>query len=191
MNSLATADTELPYHAPIPYNRLNRFTFVGIDEVLCCHLTRFTPDEIYRFLPLLGLHEIRFRNRFEATPEEALAVVLIRLSYPVRYWSLMDKFGHSRSWLSVIFNDTIIHLYRRFRKPLNGMTKGLPLKNYQSLLLRFIVLGADIVFGVLLMVPSMLPAAQFLINKSFTPGINESMGINSSLLLLLMCWFLA
>lgn len=81
---------------------------MGVDEVLCCHLTRFTPDEIYRFLPLLGLHEIRFRNRFEATPEEALAVVLIPLSYPVRYWSLMDKFGHSRSWLSVIFNDTII-----------------------------------------------------------------------------------
>lgn len=71
---------------------------MGMDELLCCHLTRFTPDEIHRFLPLLGLHGIRFRNRFEATPEEALAVVLIRLSYPNRYWSIvMDKFGHSRS----------------------------------------------------------------------------------------------
>ena len=30
----------------------------------------------------------------------------------------MDRFGHSRSWLSVIFNDTIIHIYRRFKKKL-------------------------------------------------------------------------
>lgn len=104
------------YRAPIPYNHLNRFTFVGMEEVLCYHLTRFTPHEIGRLLPLFNLHEIRFRNRFEATPEEALAVVLIRLSYPTRYWSMMDRFGHSRTWLSVIFNDTIIHLYWQYKR---------------------------------------------------------------------------
>lgn len=27
----------------------------------------------------------------------------------------MDRFGHSRTWLSIIFNDTIIYLYRRYR----------------------------------------------------------------------------
>lgn len=28
----------------------------------------------------------------------------------------MDRFGHSRSWLSVVFNDTIIHIYREFKQ---------------------------------------------------------------------------
>lgn len=30
----------------------------------------------------------------------------------------MDRFGHNQSWLSVIFNDTIIHIYQRFKKML-------------------------------------------------------------------------
>lgn len=89
-----------------------------MEDVLCYHLTRFSPQEITRFLPFLALHEIRFRNRVVATPEEALAVVLIRLSYPTRYWDMMDRFGHSRTWLYIVFNGTIIHLYRRYRKML-------------------------------------------------------------------------
>ena len=106
------------YRPPIPYNAFTRFTFVRMSDILCSTLTRFTRAEIERFLPLLGLEEIRFRNRLDATPEEALAVVLIRLSYPNRYWEMMDRFGHSRTWLSIVFNDTLIHLYRRYRKNL-------------------------------------------------------------------------
>ena len=106
------------YEPPIPYNIINRFTFIGMNDVLCHHLTRFTVAEIQRLLPLLALQEIRFRNRLQATPEEAFAVVLIRLSYPIRYWNMMDRFGHSRTWLSIVFNDTIIHIYKRFRKTL-------------------------------------------------------------------------
>ena len=37
----------------------------------------------------------------------------------------MDRFGHSRTWLSIIFNDTIIHLYRRFKKTLEWDEKRL------------------------------------------------------------------
>ena len=96
--------------------------------MLCYHLTRFTPDQIHRILPLLGLHEIHFRNRFQATAEEAFAVILIRLSYPTRYWTMMDRFGHSRTWLSVIFNDTIIHLYRRYRRILEWDDRRLTFK---------------------------------------------------------------
>ena len=104
------------YRAPIPYALFNHFTFVGMHNVLCNHLTRFTPAKIYRLLPLLGLEDIRFRNRYEATPEEAFAVVLIRLSYPIRYLSMMDRFGHSQSWLLVVFNDTDFHIYQRFKQ---------------------------------------------------------------------------
>lgn len=121
----ATPISRYRYRAPIPYNQLSRFTFVGMQAVLCFHLTRFTPDEIHRLLLLLCLYEIRFYNRFEATPEEAFAVVLIRLSYSTRYWSMMDRFGHSRTWLSIVFNDTIIHLYRQYRKTLEWDAKRL------------------------------------------------------------------
>lgn len=81
----ATADAPRQrYRPPIPYNRIPRFSIAGMDEVLCYHLMRFTPTEIGRFLPLLGFDTIRFRNRIAVLLEEALAVVLIRLSYPTR-----------------------------------------------------------------------------------------------------------
>lgn len=85
------------YRPPIPYNPIACFTFVDIPNILCYHLTQFTSEEIACVLPLLGLHKIRFQNRYQATPEEAFAVILIRLSYSTRYWALMDQFGHSRS----------------------------------------------------------------------------------------------
>ncbi len=81
----ATPIPKYRYHLSLPYNRLHRFTFVGMHDVLCYHLTRFTPDQIHRILPLLDLHEIHFQNRFQATAEEAFVVILIRLSYPIRY----------------------------------------------------------------------------------------------------------
>lgn len=45
-------------------------------------------------------------------------MVLIRLSYPTRYWAMMDRFGHSRTWLSTVLNNTILHFYKRYRKML-------------------------------------------------------------------------
>lgn len=102
------------YQTPIPYYRVARFTFVGLDNVLCYHFTRFTPQEVFRILPLLRFEEIGFCNHLEAIPEEALAVVLIRLSYATRYWAMMDRFGHSRTLLSIVFNDTILYLYKQY-----------------------------------------------------------------------------
>lgn len=113
------------YRPPIPYDHISRFSIAGMDEVLCYHLMRFTSAAIGRFLPLLELETIRFRNRIAVFPEEALAVVLIRLLYPTRYWSMMDHFGHSRSWLSIVFNDTLIYLFRRYRKKLEWDEKRL------------------------------------------------------------------
>ncbi len=73
------------YRASILYNLLNQFTFVGMQEVPCFHLTRFTSDKIYRLLPLLYLHKIRFRNCFEAISEVVFAVIHVHLSYPTHY----------------------------------------------------------------------------------------------------------
>lgn len=63
------------HQPPIPYNRTAWFTLVGMYDILCYHLMRFTHAEILRILPLLALQEIRFRNRLEVAPEEALAVI--------------------------------------------------------------------------------------------------------------------
>lgn len=79
---------------------------------------RFTRAEIERLLPLLSLEKIRFRNHFDATSEETLVIVLIQLLYPNCYWEMMDQFGYSRTWLSIVFNDTLIHFYRQYRKKL-------------------------------------------------------------------------
>ena len=38
---------------------------------------------------------------------------------------MIDRFGHSRTWLSIVFNDTIMYLYRQFRKMLKWEGKKL------------------------------------------------------------------
>lgn len=117
-----------------------------MSDVVCCQLTRFTYEEINRFLPLLGLDEIRFRNRITATPEEALGVLLIRLSYPTRYWSMMNQFGHSRTWLSIVFNDTLIHLYRRYHKMLAWDDRRLTFAKLSSYAIAIHSLGGGSIF---------------------------------------------
>jgi hypothetical protein len=45
-------------------------------------------------------------------------VVCARLSYPNRWYTLADLFDRSPSWLSIVFNDTVIYLCNRFKKHL-------------------------------------------------------------------------
>lgn len=71
-----------------------------------------------QLLPLLELDSIRYRCRYTASPDVALALVLCRLSYPTRYKQLCNQFGHSRSWLSVVFTDVVLHLARRYKEML-------------------------------------------------------------------------
>lgn len=44
---------------------------------------------------------------------------------------MMDRFRRSRTWLSIIFNDTLIHLYRRYQKKLAWNSERL---TYEKLL---------------------------------------------------------
>ncbi len=57
------------YRLPIPYNTFTQFTFMGMSNILCFILIRFTRAEIERFLPLLGLEEIRFHNHLDTIPK--------------------------------------------------------------------------------------------------------------------------
>src|SRR5438045_5807327 len=75
---------------------------------------RFTPEEIRRLVPLLGLGGVAYRSRYMPDAETAFCVVAARLSFPNRWENLCDLFGRSKSWLSSIFNDVILFLATRF-----------------------------------------------------------------------------
>lgn len=77
-------------------------------------LLRFTVDGVRHLVPLLHLHGVPFRHRISPDPETALAVVLARLSFPGRWDALSDIFGRSPSWLSTVFNDTVVFLASEF-----------------------------------------------------------------------------
>ena len=73
------------YRPPIPYTFVPDTHILDMDTVLAYHLMRFTSDETKTFLPSLRLDKLRFRGRIRATPEQAIGVVLVRLSFPTRY----------------------------------------------------------------------------------------------------------
>lgn len=54
---------------------------------------------------------------------------------------MMDRFGYSRTWLSIIFNDTIIHLYRQYRKTLEWDAKRLTFEKLSEYALAIYNLG--------------------------------------------------
>lgn len=113
------------YQALIPYNQFSHFKFVKIQEILCFHLILFTPNKIHQLFLLLYFHEICFCNCFKATSEKSFAIILIRLSYPTCYWNIIDRYSHNYTLLSLVFNDTIIHLYCPYQKTLEWDIKKL------------------------------------------------------------------
>ena len=83
-----------------------------------CHGIRFTKDEIRRFLPLLRLDLVPWRYGYRPIPEEALCILLYRLSFPQRLKDCLELLGCLRSRLSVIFNDTMCWLVSRYQQTL-------------------------------------------------------------------------
>jgi hypothetical protein len=81
-------------------------------------LFRFSVEEIQRLSPLLHLQEMPLRQRLIAELDLILAVLLARLSFPGRWAPLCDIFRRSQSWLSTVFNDTVVFLAGRFARML-------------------------------------------------------------------------
>lgn len=54
-------------------------------DILCYHLTEFTPTKVSYLLPLLAFNEIQFQNNYEPILEEAFTIMVIYLSYPTQY----------------------------------------------------------------------------------------------------------
>jgi hypothetical protein len=103
---------------PVLTYRPGQFELDDYSDEWCYEHLRFTKDEIRQFLLYLQLDTIEYRNRCTASPEVAICLVLWRLSYPRCYKDAQDLFGHSKSWQSIVFNDTILHLVNRFREML-------------------------------------------------------------------------
>jgi hypothetical protein len=93
-----------------------RFDLGQIHKANCLLYFRFSEDEIHEIVVALQMPDIIvLDNGSKVHCVEALCVTLRRLSYPCRYFDLMDIFGRSVSMISRIFNSTIRLIYRQWR----------------------------------------------------------------------------
>ena len=75
---------------------------------------RFTKQEIRLLLGYFDLESIEYRCRLKPSPEFAICLLLCKLSYPRSFFELSDRFGRSPAYLSIVFNDTLEHLRKRY-----------------------------------------------------------------------------
>ena len=92
-------------------------------------ITRFNREDIYELIRLFELQNLKFRYRIKASPELALCLVLMKLSFPQRYHQLTSIFGRSITHLSVVFTDTVIYLATRYEK----MLRWHPMLTYERI----------------------------------------------------------
>ncbi len=91
--------------------------------------SRFNKQEIRYLLRFLDLESVAWRTRYRPSPELALCLVLVRMSFPQRLFELTLFFGRSAAYLSTVYTDTIEHLCRRYSK----MLRWHPILRYQRL----------------------------------------------------------
>ena len=105
------------YVSFIPYLS-KTLNFTTAQNIFIREMCRFTKKEMFQILSHLDLQSIRFRARYATNSKVALTMLCARLSYLDRLKSLMHNFDHSKTWLSVIFNDIVLHLTRKYEKML-------------------------------------------------------------------------
>ena len=92
-------------HRPRRYRRIDEFT----DEE-CLSFFRFDTSGLRRLEVVLDLPSFVLTNRSRYTSEEALLILLARLSSPSRWDRLVPLFGGSAGNLAELFNDIISHI---------------------------------------------------------------------------------
>ncbi|RPA80970.1 hypothetical protein BJ508DRAFT_326819 [Ascobolus immersus RN42] len=108
------------YVPPIPYVHKLVWSIKeeGWSDRECLEYLRFTSSEIERLLSAFQLDTIEWRFRNTPTPEEALCLLLFRLSHPHRLKDCMRTFGKSRSWCSAVFNDMSDFITTKYKERL-------------------------------------------------------------------------
>jgi hypothetical protein len=89
------------------------------DDETARHHFRFTRPQLSRLLPLLRLPPtISTRNRYVATAEEALLIVLFRLAFPSRLADRVFKewFNRSAPEICELFNTTCNQLWNAWHR---------------------------------------------------------------------------
>lgn len=77
-------------------------------------MARFNKAEVRLLARYFGLSEMKHRKRYKTAPEFAMTLVLYRLASPSLLDRLQDVFGMDCTSLSIIFNDTIMWISRRY-----------------------------------------------------------------------------
>jgi hypothetical protein len=75
---------------------------------------RFSLEQIRQLVGLLELDSMAFRRCCKADSELALCLVAAWLSFPGRWHQLSDLFGKFPTWLSTVFNNTVLFLVACF-----------------------------------------------------------------------------
>ena len=95
--------------------------------------SRFSKLEIRLILNILDLESVPWRYKVKPSPEVAFCFLLHRLFAPgSRLKDEIRIFGHFRTYLSIMFNDTITHLVLRFRKLLYWDDRRLTLEKIKE-----------------------------------------------------------
>lgn len=107
-----------PGRAPqlvIPYEQHN-FDLDEVDDAICQASFRFSKGEIRSILPYMRMDLCEISNRYQPSSELAFCIFLARLSYPNRLKDHIHFFGRSRSYISSVFADVVLHITKRFRR---------------------------------------------------------------------------
>lgn len=109
-------DGLLLYEAPIrQHRRYNPILIESLTEGFCWNQLRFRKHDLYQvFLRLQIPEQITLSNHIKIHGEEAVIVLLYRLSHPGKLDSLVTLFKrHNTTW-SRLFNYMVRFLYQRF-----------------------------------------------------------------------------
>lgn len=104
-----------PYRPPVDIPP-GSFELDELDDEYCRRLMRFTKEEIRILVIALQIDQIPYRLRLKPHPETALCLVLIRLSWPERLFTLTRTFHRSETWISTVYNDVCVHLFQEYKE---------------------------------------------------------------------------
>ena len=92
----------------IAYNPTNKWTIDQHDDTWCLVFIHFTKSQVKEMAFILRI-PTKFRYGICYTAYNALALVLYRLSLPLRLKDVVDHFNRDLGWISTVFNDICVH----------------------------------------------------------------------------------
>lgn len=111
-NAIAAAPRHL-YVSSVKYDQLG-FDLDNWTSERLRRTMRFTKNEIRILIGYFDLEEITYRYRIRPRPEFAICLLLCKLSWPRPLFELTQYFGRSETYLSIVLNDVLDHLGRRY-----------------------------------------------------------------------------